>query len=72
MTKFRDTIETAAELADRFPDMTDGEILDFMGEYNNTFYDDRMIISRVILVAYNSGTIMAYDHAKRVYGIDMR
>lgn len=66
-------IDAAVELAERFPDLPNSEILDHVGYVMNTRYDnERTVVAIAIIYAYDHGEDKAYEYAKHAFGIDMR
>lgn len=59
------------ELADRFPDLSDLEVLNAYFEYTSAYFDGDTIDGRVVLYAYNHGAVKAADYAKTVWGVTL-
>lgn len=69
----KDTLEFIAELGDRFPDMTDTEVLDAADEYEGRVAgttNPRSPIGLVIIAAYLGGMRNASAFSTAAFGVD--
>lgn len=67
-------VEQAAALHERFPDLPDREVLDFLDEltgHESGFTNPESVIAHIWLMAYHNGAQEAVRHAKSAFNIDI-
>jgi hypothetical protein len=66
-------IDAAVELSERFPDLSNRDVLDHVAYVMDTQYEsERTVVAIAIIYAYDHGEDEAYRYCAGAFGIDMR